>query len=119
MTAKPTGSSNVPYVTYSDNPPRPKTRFWFGPMTMVDFIDNYNQNRRWMPGTAHQAPLWGLKIGMRSAMLDIQKNHPNDYVALSYFNTPEYSSGDGRRFNRVRPPLRPHYPRMVDSPFSP
>ncbi len=119
ITAKPTGTTNVPYMTYTDNPPRPKTRFWFGPMTMVDFIDNYNQMRRWMPGTAHQAPLWGCKIGMKAAILDIQKNHPNDYVCLSFFNTPEFSAGDGGQFNRIRTPLGRSYQHMVDSLFYP
>jgi hypothetical protein len=118
ISGKPTGL-NPPYMTYTDNPPRPKTRFWFGGMTFVDFIDCYNQARRWMPGTAHQAPLWGCKIGMRAAMLDIEKNHPNDRVCLSYFNTPEYAAGDGGQFNRVRAPLGRDYQRMVDSLFYP
>ena len=27
---------------YADNPPRPRTHFWFGPLTMIDFLGNYN-----------------------------------------------------------------------------
>lgn len=107
------------YMNYADNPPRGNTRYWFGPMTMLDFIDNYNQGRRWMPGTAHQASSWGCKIGMRAAIQDIEKNHPNDYVCLSFFNTPEYSAGDGGRFNRIRTPLGRSYQQMVDKLFYP
>ena len=29
------------YMEYDDNPKRPKLHFWFGPMTMVDFLGNY------------------------------------------------------------------------------
>jgi hypothetical protein len=118
INAKPTGT-DTRYMNYQDNPRRPRLRFWFGPMTMVDFIDNYNQGRRWMPGTAHQAPLWGLKIGMRAAITDILKNHPNDYVALTYFSTPQYSAGGNGQFNRVRAPLGRNYSRMIDTLFYP
>jgi hypothetical protein len=118
ISAKPSGS-DTRYMNYSDNPPRPRLRFWFGPMTMVDFIDNYNQDRRWMPGTAHQAPLWGCKIGMRAAIIDIKNNHPNDYVALSFFSSPQYSAGGSGQFNRVRSPLGRHYTRMIDTLFYP
>src|SRR5262249_4438477 len=102
-----------------DNPPRGKTRFWFGPMTMLDFIDNFNLSQRWASGICHQAPSWGCKIGMRAAILDIQKNHPNDQVCLTFFSTPEYSAGDGGKFNRIRCPLGRNYPRMIDSLFYP
>jgi hypothetical protein len=116
--AKPT-LPDTRYMDYTDNPTRPQTNYWFGPMTMMDFIDNYNLNQRWMPGTAHQAPSWGCKIGMRAAILDIENNHPNDYVCLSFFNTPEYSAGDGGKFNRIRQPLGHNYTRMVDLLFFP
>lgn len=118
ISAKPSGS-DTRYMNYSDNPPRPRLRFWFGPMTMVDFIDNYNQDRRWMPGTAHQAPLWGCKIGMRAAIMDIKNNHPNDYVALTYFSSPQYSASGSGQFNRVRAPLGRNYSRMIDTLFYP
>jgi hypothetical protein len=106
-------------MTYTDNPPRPKTRFWFGPMTFIDFIDNYNTGQRWMPGTAHQAPNWACKVGMRAAINDIQNNHANDYVCLSYFSTPAYVANDGGRFNSIVVPLGNSYSSMVDCLFYP
>jgi len=118
ITVKPV-SPDLRYMTYTDNPGHPKARTWFGPMSMLDFMDNYNQGRRWMPGTAHQAPLWGGKIGFRAAMLDIQKNHPNDYASLTFFSTPEYVNNDGGAYNRVRAPLGRDYTRMVNSLFFP
>ncbi len=124
ISAKPVaGVSGEPtparYMNYADNPPRGKTRYWFGPMTMLDFIDNYNQNQRWMPGTAHQAPSWGCKIGMRAAIEDIEKNHPNDYCCLSFFSNPQTSSGGAGHFNRIRTPMGRSYSQMVDKLFYP
>jgi len=119
ISAKPV-TPDLRYMNYSDNPPRPQTGYWFGPMNMMDFIDNYNQGRRWMPGTAHQASSWGCKIGIRAGLIDIQNNHPNDYVCLSYFNTPAYSATDTTgKFNRIREPLGHRYPRMIDLLFFP
>ena len=40
-TSSLTGSPK-PYMHYADNPLRPRTHFWFGPLTMVDFLGNYN-----------------------------------------------------------------------------
>jgi hypothetical protein len=98
-------------------------------MTMVDFLSNYNmagrtsnQSHWWMPGTAHEAPLYASKIGIRAALQDIEKNHPNDHVALIMFNVPRTSATDttnARRFNRVRAPLGRDYKRMIDSLWFP
>ena len=129
ISAKPVAGVNgepspARYMNYADNPPRGKTRWWFSPMTMIDFIDNYNQylanqRGRWMPGTAHQASSWGCKIGMRAAIQDIEKNHPNDYCCLSFFDSPQTSSTSTGRFNRVRTPLGRSYSQMIDKLFYP
>jgi len=106
-------------MTYTDNPPRPKTRFWFGPMTFIDFIDNYNTGQRWMPGTVHQAPAWACKVGMATMITDIKNNHANDYACLSFFNTPMWSANDGGKFNNIIVPLGNSYTEMVDCLYYP
>lgn len=127
ITAKPTGTT-PPYMNYNDNPKRPRLHFWFGPMTMVDFLGNYNMygaantanpawlKHWWWPGTCHEAPTWSLKVGIQSSLKDIEFNHPNDWVTLMYFSTPVYDSGNNNsnRFNRVREPLGRNYTRMID-----
>src|SRR5690606_29271047 len=40
ISAKPTIGTPPPYMDYRDNPKRPRTHFWFGPMTMIDFLGN-------------------------------------------------------------------------------
>ncbi len=114
ITAKSSLSgSPKPYMHYADNPQRPQTGFWFGPMSMVDFMGNYNlwyqvsptcSRYCYWPGTCHESPTYALKLGIRAALTDIQSNHPNDFVSLIMFSDPQSSSSDndGSRFNRVR-----------------
>jgi Flp pilus assembly protein TadG len=129
ISAKPS-TTDGRYMNYSDNPKRPKLRMWFGPMMMIDFLDNYNmggiaspnyQKHWWWPGTCHESPLWELKIGIQAALQDIERNHPNDFVSLIYFSSPENSPGSPStgRFNRVRVPLGRDYSRMIDSLWYP
>lgn len=113
-----------PYMRYDDNPRRPRLHFWFGPMSMVDFLGNYNMGLRasntaywWWPGTAHEYPLFACKLGVRAALLDMERNHPNDHVSLIFFSVPMFHSTawqNGYRFNRVRAPLGRDYRRMID-----
>jgi hypothetical protein len=77
-----------PYMNYVDNPSRPRMHFWFGPMTMLTFLSDFNM---WA-GTTHQAQSWQLKAGVNSALDDIRNNHPNDYVGLAYFSNSDYHS---------------------------
>ena len=113
------------YMDYSDNPLRPKLHFWFGPMTMVDFLGNYNlwyfdspycTDYNWWPGTAHEAPLYACKLGIQAALADVQSNHPNDNLAMIMFSVPlqSASTSGGGRFNRARNPLNRNYSRMTD-----
>ncbi len=77
---------------------RPLLSFWFGPMTMIDFLGNYNlwysgygndcSHYCWWPGTCHEAPLYACKLGIQAALSDIQNNHPNDLVSLIMFSVP-------------------------------
>jgi Flp pilus assembly protein TadG len=103
------------YMDYKDNPLRPVTRMWFGPMTMIDFIGNYNQGRFWWPGTIHEASTFQLKLGIQAAMTDIKINHPNDNVGLIFFNTPDYSSGKQGNYNTAQVALGRDYTRLINS----
>jgi Flp pilus assembly protein TadG len=118
------------YMDYTDNPRRPQTHFWFGPMSLVDFLSNFNlwydhtpigTQYCWMPGTAHESPLYPCKLGIQAALQDAQNNHPNDRLSLIMFSTPQASANDtaGGRFNRARAPLGRNYQRMTDSLWFP
>jgi Flp pilus assembly protein TadG len=123
--AKPNGK----YMSYTDNPKRPRLHFWFGPMTMIDFLGCYNlwydvspacSRFCWWPGTCHESPLYACKLGIEAALNDINNNHPNDYVSLIYYSVPMGSANDpGNRFNRVRAPLGLNYKRMSDALWYP
>ncbi len=118
ISAKPSGA-DTRYMNYLDNPKRPITHFWFGPLSMVDFLGNYNSNQFWWPGTCHESPLYACKLGIRAALTDISNNHPNNLVSLMMFSVPCASANDGNRFNRVRVGLGRDYPSMQDSLWYP
>lgn len=115
------------YMHYGDNPKRPRLHFWFGPLTMVDFIGNTTlanstgyQFSAWWPGTCHESPMYACKLGVRAALTDIQNNHPNDFVSLIMFSDPRSSSSDATgRFNRVRVGLGRDYSSMLESLWYP
>ena len=119
-----------PFMHYGDNPLRPKLHFWFGPLTMIDFLGNYNMwynvspscsRYCWWPGTCHEAPMYACKLGIQAALTDISNNHPNDLVSLIMFSVPRSSSSqnDDTRFNRVRVGLSRNYSNMIDSLWYP
>ena len=67
-------------------------------MTFVDWLGNYNlspgeQHRphHWWPGNCHEAHAWACKVGIQTAIDDIQNNHPNDFVGMTFFSSPKYS----------------------------
>ncbi len=129
VTAKGSLTGNpTPYMHYADNPLRPRTHFWFGPMTLVDFLGNYNlwyqvnpscSRFCWWPGTCHESPMYACKLGIRAALSDISNNHPNNLVTLAMFSVPCERTNDGGRFNRVRVGLGRDYPSMQDSLWYP
>lgn len=87
------GSGNLspdprPYMAYTDNPSRPRMHMWFGPLTMMGFI-NW---KKMLSGTSHEAQCWQLKAGVNSALDDIKANHPNDLVGLSFFSYGDYDT---------------------------
>jgi hypothetical protein len=124
------GGSQTPYMFYGDSPRRPLLSFWFGPLTMIDFLGNYNlwyytnpncSRYCWWPGTCHESPMYACKLGLEAALSDMNNNHPNDQVSLIYFSTPASGNNDtgGNRFNRVRVGLGQNYNNMQDSLWYP
>ncbi|HMP61161.1 MAG TPA: hypothetical protein PKD86_17595, partial [Gemmatales bacterium] len=119
--------SQMAYMDYRDNPRRPRSSFWFGPMMMMDFIGNMSMNRHWMPGTAYEAPMWQCKMGVQAAIRDTMNNHPNDQITLIAFSRPsgrgpEASGGapgsgafQSGYYNVARSPLGRNYNQMIDS----
>jgi hypothetical protein len=90
------GPSNVwgsslnhkPYMRYNDNPRRPRLHFWFGPLSMMDFLGKASN---WLPGTCHEAQCWQLKAGMNSVIDDVRNNRPNDYVGMVLFSADHHN----------------------------
>ena len=114
ITAKPT-TGGPPYMGYTDNPIRPRLHFWFGPLSMMTFIGTNNAgtySRNWTAGTVHESQDWQLKAGINSALSDIQKNHPNDWVSLIYFSTLS-------QYGTARVPLGRNYTQMSNALFFP
>ncbi|HVX10619.1 MAG TPA: pilus assembly protein TadG-related protein [Pirellulales bacterium] len=122
-------SNPPPYMCYADNPTRPLLNFWFGPLTMIDFLDNYKlfqvtstgDRYCWWPGTCHESPMYECKLGIQAALNDIQSNHPNDYVSLIMFSMPMSGASDtsGGRFNCARVGLGQDYSDMIASLWYP
>jgi hypothetical protein len=71
----------------SDNPKRPRHRFWFGPMTMIQYM----MDTGLLPGVTTDISMLPAKLGIQGALTDIQNNHPNDLVSMLMFSRPHYS----------------------------
>ena len=120
ISARPTGSapngSKLAYMNYKDNPPRPRHRMWFGPMTMIQFISDTGLS----PGTARDVSTYSAKLGITSVLQDIQVNHPNDLVSLIIYDRPQYS-GDPTigQFNQAFYNLNRNYAGMINDIWYP
>ena len=97
-------------MTISAAPP-----FWFGPMTFVDYLGNYNTQRFWWPGNVHEAQCWACKVGINTAIDDIKNNHPGDFIALAFFSDPKISAADLGHRNQAIVPLGRNYQQLKDS----
>jgi len=75
------------WINPTDNPKRPRHRFWFGPATMIQYMLDTGL----MPGTGQDVSMIAAKLGIQGAFQDIQNNHPNDLVSLIMFSRPNYS----------------------------
>ncbi len=133
--------SATQYMSYSDIPSRPRLRFWFGPMNMVDYLHNMNMSEQvamgnpavsgyflMEPGDSYEAPLYSGKQAFLAAVNTMQANHPNDWFTIICYSSPRanangtsaYSTWLGR-FNSVRSPMGPNYNYALSSllfPFS-
>lgn len=77
-----------PYMAYDDCPVHPRLHTWFGPLTMLGYlsVDRDTNDYNWFAGTTAEAQTWQLKAGIRSALNDIKKNHPNDLASLNFWS---------------------------------
>lgn len=110
----PTG---LRYMDYKDNPWRPRHRYWFGPMTMVQFMSDCG----YLSGATHDIAMYPMKQGVGGALLDIQNNHPNDLVSLLLFSRPQFDDdalGTGA-FNGPQYNLNNNYAAMVNGLWTP
>ena len=79
--------NGIAFVAPTDNPLRPRHRFWFGPMTMIQYMLDTSIS----PGAFHDISMVPAKLGIAGAITDIQNNHPNDMVSMIYFARPSYT----------------------------
>ncbi|MGL6096569.1 MAG: hypothetical protein ACRC7O_12330, partial [Fimbriiglobus sp.] len=80
------GQQPKPYMAYTDNINRPRLHFWFGPLSMLHFLEYGDDSTRpWYAGTIREAQSWQLKAAMSSALDDVRVNHPNDNCGLAFF----------------------------------
>jgi Flp pilus assembly protein TadG len=75
------------FMSPTDNPKRPRHRFWFSPMTMIQFMADTGI----YPGITTDVSMLPAKLGIQGALVDIQNNHPNDAVSMLMFSRPHYS----------------------------
>jgi hypothetical protein len=108
-------SSKIPYMGYTDNPQRPMLRYWFGPMAMVDYMQNYNMDSNvsnyfyMQPGNSYEAPIYTAKQAYIAAVNTMQSDHPNDWVTVVPYSWPRSSATGTGRLNCVRSPLGTNY----------
>lgn len=108
--------SSTQYMRYSDNPQRPKLRYWFSPIAMVDFMQNYNMDNNvsnyffMQPGDSYEAPLYTAKEAYIATVDTVRMNHPNDTVSVVPYSWPRTSAtSKNGRFNCVSSPMGTNY----------
>jgi Putative Flp pilus-assembly TadE/G-like len=118
-------ASATQYMNYSDNPARGYLRYWFGPLLMTDYLQNFNM---WVytsgyyskqPGDSYEAPVYTAKQAFLAAVNTMENNHPNDWFTLVPFSWPRTGSSGADwpngantvsgRFNCVSCPLGTNY----------
>ena len=103
------------YMSYTDNPLRPNLRYWFSPILMVDYLQNYNMDSNvnnyyfMQPGDSYEAPIYTAKQAYEAAISTMQLNHPNDWVSVVQYSWPRSSATGTGRLNCVRSPLGTNY----------
>jgi Flp pilus assembly protein TadG len=109
--------TNGAYMDYRDRPQFPRHRFWFGPMTMIEFLIDYAR----LPGTAHDNAMFIMKVGLQAAFQDMQLNYPNTLCSLAMFNRPAINGEPSvtGKFSVPHVPLTGNYPLLIRSLFFP
>jgi hypothetical protein len=105
------------YVAATDNPKRPRHRFWFGPMTMVQYLSDTGL----FPGTVHDISMYPAKLGVAGALQDFSNNHPNDLVSLLMFSRPHYTGEPAEvgSFSQAQVSLSNDYAGMINALWFP
>ena len=101
----------------ADNPKRPRHRFWFGPMTMIQYMSDTGI----FPGVTTDISMLPAKLGIQGALTDIQNNHPNDLVTMLMFSRPHYSGEptEAGQFTYPVNSLSNNYTSMINSLWFP
>ena len=101
----------------ADNPKRPRHRFWFGPMTMIQYMSDTGI----FPGVTTDISMLPAKLGIQGALTDIQNNHPNDQVTMLMFSRPHYSGEPTEQGQFTYPvnSLSNNYTNMINSLWFP
>lgn len=106
------GTASRPYMRYTASPKRPRQHMWFGPLSMVHFMNRATTSKdNWLPGTCYEAQNWQLKAGMQSVLEDVKNNHPNDVAGVVMFAAPQH--------NGIRSPMSQDYKALKNCLFYP
>ena len=105
------------YMNYTDRPMFPRHRFWFGPMTLIQYLSDTGN----LPGTATDISTYTLKLGVQLALQDIQLNYPNTLVALAPFSRPRFHGEpqEAGRFSTALVPMTQDYTALIHALWYP
>jgi hypothetical protein len=103
----------VPYMHYGDSPVHPRQHFWFGPYSMMCYMQAAGETSgNWLPGNCYEAQCWQLKAGINAAVDDIRNNHPNDLASLIFFSS-------ATSYNNARVSMGKSYTKMKNCLYYP
>lgn len=85
----------VQSMYYDDMPIPPRTHFWFGPLSLIAFLQLYlggdgsglGNSGSFESGNTHSGPLWQFKASIEQALKDIKVIAPNSRVSLVFYST--------------------------------
>jgi len=105
------------WIAATDNPLRPRHRFWFGPMTMIQYMLDTGI----MSSTGQDISMIAAKLGIQGALQDIQNNHPNDLVSMILYARPTYSGDPANigSFTQPQVSLTNNYTNLINALWYP
>jgi len=111
------GPGGLVFIGATDNPLRPRHRFWFGGITLVQYLLDTGM----LPGTANDISMIAAKLGIDGVLQDIQNNHPNDQVALLFYSRPAFQGEnvDVGQFTKPQIVLGRNYAGMMNALWYP